>query len=309
MKTSKYHFSAILVTSLLSLGLQTTSPGQTAFDTPEQAAQSLVKATASFDVPALKKILGPGGEDIICSADPVMDKKNAVAFAAQAKEKQTVEIDPENANQAILHVGVGAYPLPIPIVKKNDKWSFDTKAGLEEILNRRIGRNELDAIEICLGYIETQHEYAKTTHGDSKVNEYAQRIISTPGKKDGLAWKNEDGSWGGPIGEGIAKALAQGYTEKNKPQPYHGYYFKILKGQGPDAPLGKIDFVIKGSMIGGFALVAAPAEYGVTGVKTFMVSHSGIVYEKDLGEKTLEIVKKVELYNPDKTWKTTEDRW
>ena len=304
---------AILASGLLCLVSQAApeaaAPTQKQFDTPQQAAESLVQAAASFQVPALKEILGPDSEDIVASEDPVMDKERTLAFAAKAKEKQAIEIDPENPNQAILSVGEDAFPLPIPIVKKDGKWSFDTKAGREEILNRRIGANELDAITICRGYVEAQHEYAADKHDGAIVNQYAQRIISTPGKQDGLAWKNADGTWEGPVGEGIARALEQGYSEKNKPQPYHGYYFKVLKGQGPAAPLGELDFVIKGAMIGGFALAAAPAEYQVTGVKTFIVSHTGIVYEKDLGPDTLEAFQKMELFNPDDSWKPTEDEW
>ena len=304
---------AILASGLLCLVSQAApkaaAPTQKQFDTPQQAADSLVRAAASFQVPALKEILGPDSEDIVASEDPVMDKERTLTFAAKAKEKQAIEIDPENPNQAILSVGEDAFPLPIPIVKKDGKWSFDTKAGREEILNRRIGANELDAITICRGYVEAQHEYAADKHDGAIVNQYAQRIISTPGKQDGLAWKNADGAWEGPVGEGIAKALEQGYSEKNKPQPYHGYYFKVLKGQGPAAPLGELDFVIKGAMLGGFALAAAPAEYQVTGVKTFIVSHTGIVYEKDLGPDTLEAFQKMELFNPDDSWKPTEDEW
>ena len=164
-------------------------------------------------------------------------------------------------------------------MKGRGGWFFDASAGRKEILDRRIGANELDAIAICHGYVEVQKQYALEAHDG--VNQYAQRIVSTPGKRDGLAWQNEDGSWAGPIGEKIARALQQGYS--GKAEPYHGYYFKILKGQGPAAPLGKMDFMVKGAMIGGFALVAVPAEYRVTGVKTFIVSHTGIVYEKDLG--------------------------
>ena len=304
---------AILASGLLCLVSQAApeaaAPTQKQFDTPQQAADSLVRAAASFQVPALKEILGPDSEDIVASEDPVMDKERTLTFAAKAKEKQAIEIDPENPNQAILSVGEDAFPLPIPIVKKDGKWSFDTKAGREEILNRRIGANELDAITICRGYVEAQHEYAADKHDGAIVNQYAQRIISTPGKQDGLAWKNADGTWEGPVGEGIARALEQGYSEKNKPQPYHGYYFKVLKGQGPAAPLGELDFVIKGAMIGGFALAAAPADYQVTGVKTFIVSHTGIVYEKDLGPDTLEAFQKMELFNPDDSWKPTEDEW
>jgi len=282
-------------------------PTQKAFATPKEAVEALIQATENFDAPALKEILGPDGEDLVSSEDPVQDKNNAIAFAARAREKNDVAIDPKNSKRAIISVGSEDWPLPIPLVNKAGKWIFDTKVGLQEVLFRRIGSNELDAIQICRGYVEAQHEYALEKHDNAEVNQYAQRIISAPGKHDGLAWRNPDGSMGGPVGEGIAKALDQGYT--NKSRAYHGYYFKILKGQGPAARLGQIDFVVNGAMIGGFALAAAPAEYRVTGVKTFLVSYDGVVYQKDLGPETLKIFKDMELYNPDKTWVRTDDNW
>lgn len=280
---------------------------QQGFDSPKLAADALIQAAESFDVPALLSILGPGSEDLVSSEDQVQDKNRAVAFAAKAKEKTSIEVDPKNPNSATLSIGNEDWPLPIPIVKRKAKWYFDTKAGREEILLRRIGANELDVLEICRGYVEAQNEYAATKHDDSTVNQYAQRIISTPGKQDGLAWKNADGTWGGPVGEGVAEALEQGYSDKS--QPYHGYYFKILKGQGPAAPLGEMDFLVGGAMIGGFALAAAPADYAVTGVQTFIVSHTGIVYQKDLGKDTLKEFKSMERFNPDKTWQATDDEW
>src|SRR5213595_1291140 len=282
-------------------------PQQKQFDTPKQAADVLIQAAETFDVAAAREILGPDGEDIISSEDPVMDKNRALAFAAKAKEKSSTQIDKKDPNRAILLVGNDDFPLPIPIVKRKGKWSFDTKVGREEILNRRIGANELNAIQICRGFVEAQHEYAQEKHDDSKVNQYAQHILSAPGKHDGLAWKNPDGSWGGPVGEEVAKALEQGYTDQGK--PYHGYYFKVLKKQGPAAPGGEIDFVVGGTMIGGFELAAAPAEYRVTGVKTFMVGPDGVVYEKDLGPDTLKTFQAMDSFNPDKTWKVTEDEW
>jgi hypothetical protein len=288
----------------------TAQPQQKQFNTPKEAADALVQVAANFDPTAAKEILGPDSEDIVASEDPVQDKTRAAEFAAKAKEKTSVEINKKDPNRAILVVGNDDFPLPIPLVKSKGKWSFDTKVGREEILNRRIGANELDAIGICRGFGEAQKDYAAEKHDDSKINEYAQRIISTPGKHDGLAWQNPDGTWGGPVGEGVAKALEQGYSNPAKsgqPQPYHGYYFKVLKGQGPAAPLGQMDYVVKGSMIGGFALAAAPAEYRVTGVMTFMVSHDGVVYEKDLGADTLKIFRSMDRYNPDNTWKVTED--
>jgi Protein of unknown function (DUF2950) len=282
-------------------------PQQKQFDTPKQAADALVQVAANFDPAAAKEILGPDSEDIVSSEDPVQDKNRAQAFAAKANQKNSIEIDKKDPNRAVLLVGNDDFPLPIPIVKRKGKWSFDTKVGREEILNRRIGANELNAIEICRGFDEAQHEYAQEKHDDSKVNQYAQRIISTPGKHDGLAWQNADGTWGGPVGEEVANALEQGYTQQSKPQPYHGYYFKVLKGQGPAAPMGQMDFVVGGAMIGGFALAAAPAEYRVTGVMTFIVGPDGVVYEKDLGPDTLKTFQSMDKYNPDKTWKVTED--
>jgi hypothetical protein len=283
------------------------SQNQKTFTTPKEAADAFVQDTGSFDVAGLEQILGPGSEDLVASVDPVRDKNIAVAFAAKAHEKNSVVVDPKNLSRATLVVGNDDWPLPIPIVQRDGRWFFDTKAGRQEILYRRIGSNELDAIEICRGYVDAQQEYALERHDNSQVNQYAQRIISTPGKQDGLVWWNPDKTLGGPIAEGIADALQEGYTDKAK--PYHGYFFKILKGQGSAAPLGELNFVIEGAMIGGFALVAAPADYRVTGVKTFVVSYEGVVYQKDLGPDTLKIFKEMELYDPDKSWKPTDDNW
>jgi hypothetical protein len=283
----------------------TPSVKQKRFATSQQAATALIQAAEQFDVALLLEILGPGGADLVVTGDTAQDKQRATTFAAKAQEKNSVTQDPRNPHRATLSVGNEEWPYPVPIVKRHGGWYFDARAGRKEILDRRIGANELDAIAICRGYVEVQKQYALEAHDG--VNQYAQRIISTPGKRDGLAWQNEDGSWGGPVGEGIAKALQQGYTSRT--EPYHGYYFKILKGQGAAAPLGQMDFTVKGVMIGGFALVAVPAGYRVTGVKTFIVSYEGIVYQKDLGPDSLNIVRKMELYNPDRTWRRTDDAW
>ena len=275
------------------------------FSTPELAAKALVDAADQFDTPTLIKIFGPEGDDIVFSGEVAQDRQRATDFAAEAHEKMTVSVDPKSGKRAFVLVGNEDWPFPVPLVKVGDKWHFDSAAGRQELLYRRIGANELDAIQIANGYVDAQEEYALQPREGYEVNQYAQRILSTPGKQDGLAWQNADGTWGGPIGENIAKAIAQGYSTKE--EPYHGYFFKILKGQGPDAPLGEMDYVIKGAMIGGFALVAAPAEYRVTGVKTFIVSNDGVVYEKDLGPNTIDSFKKMELFNPDKTWSPVED--
>jgi DUF2950 family protein len=286
----------------------TAAPKGQSFDTPQQAAAALIQAAGNFDVPALLNIFGPDGKDFVSTADPVRDKNAALAFAAKAQESNKVTIDQKNQARATLSVGNDDWPLPVPIVRKNGKWYFDSQEGHDEIVYRRIGANELDAIQICRGFDEAQKEYAAQIHDDSGIHQYAQKIISTPGKQDGLYWKNADGTPGGPISEAVARAIQEGYSPGNK-SGYHGYYFKVLKGQGPAARLGQLDYVINGIMIGGFALVAVPAEYRVTGVKTFIVSYDGIVYEKDLGPDSLNIAKEMERYNPDKTWRVTNDEW
>ena len=282
-----------------SAAIPLSTAGIRGFDSPQQAVDALIDAAQKFDVNALLQIFGPGGEDIVLSGEYPQDEQHAANFVAEAHEKKSVSVDSKSGNRAFLLVGDEDWPFPVPIVKRGDKWFFDGKAGRQELLYRRIGANELDAITICHGYVEAQHEYAFQKREGYEVNQYAQRIISTPGTQDGLAWQSADGSWVGPIGEKVARAIEDGYS---RGEPYHGYFFKILKGQGPAAPLGEMDFVVKGVMIGGFALVAAPAEYGVTGVKTFIVSHDGVVFERDLGPKSLAEFQSMERFNPDKSW-------
>ena len=214
-------------------------------------------------------------------------------------------MSPTNPSRATLQVGRERWPLPVPLVRIAGKWYFDARAGRDEILFRRVGANELDAIEVCRGFVEAQKDYALALHDDSRVHQYAQRIISTPGKQDGLYWKNADGTDGGPISEAVARAIEEGYAVETA-SAYHGYIFQVLKGQGPAAPLGELDYVIGDAMIGGFALIATPAEYGVTGVQTFIVNHDGIVYQKDLGPDSVALAKQITRYNPDKTWIRTE---
>jgi hypothetical protein len=270
------------------------------FETPQQAADALVNAAEKFDISALTQIFGPDGTDIVLSGEFAQDRKHAADFAAQARIKKSVALEPKTGSRAFVLVGEDDWPFPVPLVKSGLKWHFDGRAGHQELQNRRIGANELDAIDICHGYVEAQHEYALRPREGYGVSQYAQRIVSTPGKQDGLAWQTASGEWEGPIGQNIARAIEQGYT--NGSDPYHGYFFKILKGQGPDAPMGEMDFVVKDVMIGGFALVASPAVYGVTGVRSFIVSHDGVVYEKDLGPKTFDVFQKMERFNPDKSW-------
>lgn len=304
-------FACACLTALVLYAAPQTTPKPAAaasakqFDTAQQAADALIAAARDYNVQTLTEILGPDSMDLLVSQDPVQDKNTGIEFGAKAKEKTTLVPDPNNPRIVTMNVGNDDWALPIPIVKTGQKWSFDTQAGREEILLRRIGRNELDAIEICRGYVEAQYQYAMEKHDGAQVNQYAQRIISTPGKRDGLAWQNPDGTWGGPIGEGIARTIEQGYSDRI--QPYHGYFFRILKGQGPAAHLGEMDFVVKGAMIGGFALVAAPAQYKVTGVMTFIVGFDGVVYQKDNGPTSLDIFTRMERFNPDKTWTPVEE--
>ncbi|MBS0581467.1 MAG: DUF2950 domain-containing protein [Proteobacteria bacterium] len=271
------------------------------FGSADQAAAAIIAAARSWDTGKLTEMLGPDGDDIIFSGDYEADRQRGTDFASQADKKTRVAVDPKTGARAVIFVGENDWPFPVPVVKRNGKWLFDATAGKRELMYRRIGENELDAIDICRGYVEAQYDYAERPREGYEVAQYAQRIISTPGKQDGLAWQNADGTWGGPIGENIAKAIKDGLM------PYHGYFFKILKGQGASARLGEMDYVINGVMIGGFALVAAPAEYGVTGFKTFMVSYNGVVYQKDFGTKTAEQYQKMQRYDPDKSWQAVPD--
>jgi len=278
----------------------TSAVGVRTFDTPQQAADALVVAAGVFDVGLLDELFGPDTRHVLLSGEDAQDRQRAADFVAMAHDELSVSVDPKTGTRAFVIVGDDDWPFPIPIVKRGGKWSFDTKAGRQELLYRRIGSNELDAIRVCRGYHEAQYEYAEKPREGFDVNQYAQRIVSSPGKQDGLAWQTADGTWDGPVGEKIASVIQQGYS--TSAQPYHGYFFKMLKGQGPAAPLGEMDYVINGAMIGGFALAAAPAEYGVTGVKTFMISQDGVVYEKDFGTATLDEFAKLERFNPDRSW-------
>jgi Protein of unknown function (DUF2950) len=296
--------AALVLASLPALPLAAAEPARArSFDTLQQAVDALVQAAASADTAALIAIFGPEGKDIVSTGDAVADKNRMLKFAELAKQK--LEVAPESLNKATVVVGPDDWPMPVPVVRTQGKWRFDAKAGRREILARRIGGNELDAIELLRGYVEAQQEYASVERDGSPMRQYAQKFLSTRGKHDGLSWWNEDGTPGGPFGEGIAKALAEGYTDKTK--PFNGYYFRILTAQGPAARLGARNYVVKGMMIGGFAAVAWPANYGVTGIQTFQVNNDGIVYQKDLGPDTARLAAAIKQYDPDKTWMVTED--
>jgi hypothetical protein len=280
---------------------------QKTFKTPEDAMKGLMDAAKSNDTKELLAIFGPAGKEIISSGDEVADKAGRENFIKDYEEKSRLE--KETDMKVTLVVGNREWPFPIPIVKKGEAWVFDTKAGKEELLDRRIGRNELDTIQTCLAYVDAQREYAMKDRDSDKVREYAQKFWSTPGKKDGLHWETKEGEPKSPFGALAAEAVQAGYTPKkpgDKPVPYHGYYYKILKAQGKNAPGGAYDYVIRKGMIGGFALVAYPAEYGASGVMTFIVNHDGVVYQKDLGKETGKIARVITKYDPDQTWKKVE---
>jgi hypothetical protein len=297
-----FGFATVFAAGLALLHANPQPAGQT-FATAQEAAQALVDAAAHNDTAALLKLFGPAGRDIVESGDAAEDKAGRAHFAELAHAKLEVSPEPGNPNRATLIVGADDWPFPIPLVHKNGQWSFDAAAGRVEVLARRVGRNEMTAIDVCRGYVEAQMEYAAQDRNGDGVLQYAQKIMSSPGKKDGLYWEGESDSL---VPKAFADATAAMFAEGKKPEPYHGYYFHILKAQGPDAQGGALDYVVKGKMIGGFALVAYPAEYGVSGIKTFLVGHQGIVYEKDLGYATGALARQILSFNPDKTWKPIE---
>jgi len=291
---------ATLATGLTLLGAAP-QENQRTFSTPEAAAQALVDAAAQNDTAALLKLFGPGGKDIVQSGDPADDKAMREEFAARARASLQVQPDHDNPNRAILVAGDRNWPLPVPLIRKNGQWYFDAASGRMEILARRVGRNELTAIDVCRAYVEAQMEYASRDRDAHGMLKYAQQIVSLPGKKDGLYYEGEPENLVPKSFADAAAVLLQ--AQGKKPLPYHGYFFHILKSQGPDAPGGAMDYVVKGAMIGGFAMVAWPAEYGVSGVQTLIVNHRGIVYKKDLGPQTATLARQTTRFNPDKTWK------
>ena len=272
------------------------------FASPEEAVKALVAAAKTDDMKELAAIFGPAGKEILSSGDATEDRAGRQRFLEAYEIKNALVQDGET--KVVLQIGAEEWPFPIPIVKKGEKWSFDARQGKEELINRRIGRNELNTIQACLAYVDAQREYAAIDRDGDGLLAYAQKFASTPGKKDGLYWEAKPGEEESPFGGFFARATAKGYKKtSDKPIPYHGYYFKILKGQGKNAPGGAYDYVVNGKMIGGFGLVAYPAQYGVSGVMTFVVSHDGIVYEKNLGKNTAKIAGTMEKFDPGESWK------
>jgi hypothetical protein len=281
--------------------LSSPSQAQQSYPTPEDAAAALAAAVKSGPNSAIMKVLGNAAEDIVSSGDEVADAGTRQRFTSMYDSKHLIKA--EGNKKATLMLGPDDFPFPIPLVNTKTGWEFDTDEGRIEVLYRRIGRNELDSIQTCLAFVDAENDYADKDRGEGD-GVYAQRIISSPGKKDGLFWRDDaDPS---PLGELMAQASAEGYKAGEGPAPYHGYYFRILKGQGPDAPGGALNYVVKDKMIGGFALIGWPAEYGNSGVMSFLVNHAGIVYQKDLGTRTESIASRTTLFDPDRTWKKVD---
>jgi hypothetical protein len=277
---------------------------QKVFGSPEEAMKAFAEGVQAGNMKDVMAVLGPEGEDILSSGDEVADKTDRERFLKKYQERMDLVKDRDRVSVIL---GNDHFPFAIPIVKKGEGWVFDTKAGREEVLNRRIGRNELAAIQVCEAYVEAQREYASTDRERDGIIQYAQKIVSDAGRRNGLYWKAAEGEVPSPLGPFAAKAATEGYKKKDeKPVPYHGYYYKILKGQGMSAPGAAYNYVINGHMVAGFALVAWPAEYNVSGVMTFVVNQNGTVYQKDLGLKTEELAKAMTLYNPDRTWKRAQ---
>ncbi|HEY7653453.1 MAG TPA: DUF2950 domain-containing protein [Methylomirabilota bacterium] len=294
---------ALAVVLLWASGSSAATATHTRFPSPEAAVAALVQAVRASDGATLLGVLGPDARALIASGDEVADRQSRERFVrAYDEAHRLVEVRP---GRLVLTVGTDEWPMPIPLVQDASGWWFDTSQGREEILNRRIGRNELNAVQVCLAYVDAQREYyVRDPDGDTLL-QYAQRFRSTPGKRDGLYWEAPPGEPPSPLGVLVARAEAEGYPVKRPAGPripYWGYYYRIVKAQGAHAAGGAYDYLVRGQMIGGFALVAYPAEYGASGVMTFIVNHDGIVYQKDLGPNTSATARAVTRFDPDPTW-------
>lgn len=298
MKHATTFFTVMLISAA---ALWAQQPGEKTFATPQEAVQALVDAAAKNDTAALMKLFGPQGTDIVQSGDTAEDTAGRANFVRRVHEKMNVSIDSSNPGRATLIAGNDNWPFPVPLMRtKSGQWYFDSARGRTEILARRIGRNELAAIDVCRGYVEAQMNYSSKDFDNDGVLEYAQKLISTPGKKDGLYFEGEPADLIPKDFADAADAIAAGPTGKRT--PYHGYYFHVLRAQGPEAKGGAHSYVVKGEMIGGFGLIAYPAQYGVSGIKSFIVNQDGVVYEKDLGPMTVTLARQTVQFNPGKGW-------
>ncbi len=293
----------ILIAVFLSLPASAAAARQKTFASPEKAVSALTDSLRKADTASLKAIFGPGSEQLVSSGDPVNDRRIRKLFLSAYDEMQ--RLDREGKRKAVLVIGKNEWPFPIPIVMKDKRWRFDTKAGMQEIINRRIGANELDTIQTCLAFIDAEQEYAMNDHDGNGLLEYADRFWSDPGKKNGLYWPTAEGEEPSPMGEQFAKAKSEGYSKKKSgegPSPYHGYFYRILTAQGEHANGGAYDYMVNGHLIGGVALIAYPAQYGASGVMTFIVNHDGVVYQKDLGRNTAEEASAIRAFDPGTEW-------
>jgi len=298
-------FAAVATSSAVAAD-KAQKPQAKTFASPEEAAKAVIAAAKAGDSKGLSVIFGPGSDKVLQSGDKVADKEARERFVKAADEANALEKSGDA--KAILTVGKDKWPFPVPIVKADSGWRFDVEAGKEEILNRRIGRNELFTVQSVLAYADAQRDYYTRNPDNAKLLHYAQRMASSPGKRDGLYFPVKAGEPASPLGPLFDAAKAQGYKATDgKPGPYHGYKYKILTGQGPDAKGGAYDYIAGGKMIGGFGVIAWPATYGNSGVMTFMVNHDGVVYEKDLGPGTEAAAQKTTKFNPDKTWKVVPE--
>ena len=290
----------IVLAAALVLAMASVAGAQQSFQTPEEAADALASAAKAGDRNALLTVLGRDGEDIVSSGDDVDDEAARQRFIAAYDAKRQITRDGDS--KAIMVIGQEDFPFPIPIVRKNGSWQFDSAAGRQEILYRRIGRNELAAIQASLAYVDAQNEYAEKDRTGAGAGIYAQRIVSRPGSKDGLYWPAAQGEEESPLGELVAQATGEGYRADGRRAPYHGYYYKVLTRQGSNTTGGALNYVAGGKMISGFALVAYPAEYGNSGVMTFVVNHNGTIFQKDLGRQTEKLAARMTSFNPNETW-------
>jgi Protein of unknown function (DUF2950) len=304
MKTRTYAMRATVLIVISSLALTACAQKPQNFETPEAAVQALVEAAQADSNRALLKVLGKEAKPIVESGDAVADKNARDGFIEAYKAANS--LDKSVPDSITLEVGEDKWPFPIPIVSEGGKWHFDSPTGVDELINRRVGANELDTIQSCLAYADAQREYYMRNPENSPLLHYAGRLVSTEGKKDGLFWPAAENEEQSPLGEGFAQARAEGYELKDgtmKGVPFHGYIYRLLKKQGPNAPGGAYDYVVNGELLGGFAAIAFPAEYGNSGVMTFMVSHDGVVYSKDLGPETAKLALAVDTFDPGSDWK------
>ncbi|MCU0225473.1 MAG: DUF2950 domain-containing protein [Acidobacteria bacterium] len=302
--TTRHAIVPLLLACTLALPAAAQAAGQPTFSSAEEAVQALIAAAKAGDSAKLVTLLGPGSEPLISSGDAVADKAEKTGFLAAYAEKNSLV--PGDADSMILQTGADQWPLPIPIVKKNGRWFWDGAAGAEEIVYRRIGRNELDAMEACRGVVEAQREYASEGRDGQPAGTYAAKLISDTGRRNGLYWPVGTGEAPSPAGPLLAKASAENYSISGQATPYHGYYYRMLAAQGPAAPGGAKSYLVDGGMVGGFGLIAYPAEYRVSGVMTFLVGEDGVIYQKDLGPKTAELARQIKEYNPDSSWAPAE---